>query len=64
MNKSSTTEIAVINPEGSAQLKSMLFKFGKIYITATVDASNADQATKHAVGFVIGPVVFNLVNLP
>jgi len=64
VNKSSTTEIAVINPEGSAQLKTMLFKFGKIYITATIDASNADQATKHAVGFIIGPVVFNLVNLP
>ena len=64
VNKSSTTEIAVINPEGSAQLKTTLFKFGKIYITATVDASNADQATKHAVGFIIGPVVFNLVNLP
>jgi hypothetical protein len=64
VNKSSTTEIAVINPEGSAQLNTMLFTFGKIHITATVDASNADQTTKHAVGFIIGPVVFNLVNLP
>jgi hypothetical protein len=64
VNKSSTAEIAVINPEGSAQLNTILFKFGKIYITATVDASNADQTTKHAEGFIIGPVVFNLVNLP
>jgi hypothetical protein len=64
VNKSSKDEIAVINPEGSMQIKTTLFKFGKIYITATVDASNADQATKHAEGFIIGPVVLNVVNLP
>lgn len=64
VNKSSMDEIEIINPRGSMQVKTTLFKFGKIYITATADASNADQTTKHAEGFIIGPVVFNLINLP
>jgi len=64
INISSTSQSAVVNPDSSIQVKTMLFRFGKIYITVTADASNADQTTKHAEGFVIGPLVFNLVDLP
>jgi hypothetical protein len=64
INISSTSQSAVINPEGLMQVQAMLFGFGKILITVTADASNTDQTTKHAVGFVIGPFVFNLVSLP
>ena len=61
---SSTDEIAVIDPQGSMQVKAMLFKFAKIDITVTADASNADQTTKHAEGYIIGLVVFHIVNTP
>jgi hypothetical protein len=64
INISSTSKSAVINPEGSMQVKAMLFRFGKILITVTVDASNAFQTTKQAVGFLIGPVVLNVVSKP
>ncbi len=59
INISSTSESAVLNPEDSMQAKAMLFRFGKILITVTADASNADQVTKHATGFLIGPFVLN-----
>jgi hypothetical protein len=59
INISSASHSTVVNPESSIQVR-----FGKIYVTVTADASNADQATKHAVGFVIGPFVLNLVSLP
>jgi len=64
INISTTSKSTIINPKGSTQVNAMLFRFGKILITVTVDASNADQKTKHAVGFVIGPFVLNLVSLP
>jgi hypothetical protein len=64
INISSTSESAVLNPEDSMQAKAMLFRFGKILITVTADASNADQATKHAAGFLIGPFVLKVVSMP
>ena len=42
------------------QLKAKLFRFGKIHITVTADASNADQVTKHATGFLLGPFVLKV----
>lgn len=64
INISSASQSAVVNPDSSIQVKAMLFRFGKIYITVTADSSNADQTTKHAEGFVIGPLVLNLIDLP
>jgi len=64
INISSTSHSVVVNPEGSMQVKATLFRFGEIFITVTADAFNTDQTTKHAVGFVIGPFIFNLVSLP
>jgi hypothetical protein len=46
------------------QVKATLFRFGKIFITVTADASNAYQVTKHANGFLIGPFVLNVVSIP
>jgi hypothetical protein len=64
INVSSTSESTVLNSEDSMQAKAMLFRFGKILITVTVDASNADQVTKHANGFLIGPFVLKVVSTP
>jgi hypothetical protein len=63
INISSISNIAVINPQGSIQIKAMLFRFGEILITVTVDASNAYQTTKQASGFLIGPFVLKVVSL-
>jgi hypothetical protein len=64
INISSTSESAVITPEGSIQVKTMFFRFGRVLITVTANASNTDQKTKQATGFIVGPVVFNVVNSP
>ena len=64
INVSSTSESAILIPEYSMQAKATLFRFGKILITVTADASNADQVTKHANGFLIGPFVLKVVSTP
>ena len=64
INISSTSENAVIYPEDSIQIKTTLFRFGKISITVIVRAKNTDQTMKHAAGFIVGPFVLHVVNSP
>jgi aminopeptidase YwaD len=64
INVQSSSGSAVLDPQDSIQLKSTLFRFGKLLITVTASASNAEQVTKHATGFLIGPFVLKVVITP
>jgi hypothetical protein len=64
INVQSTSEQAVLNAQGSMQSKAMVFRLGKILITVAADASNADQVTKQATGFLLGPFVLEVVIAP
>jgi hypothetical protein len=46
------------------QIKASLFRVGKISISITAGATNTDQVTKHANGFLLGPFVLNVVTTP
>ena len=60
----STNGIEVLFPLESMQSKASLFRIGTIEIGVTAGATNADQATKHATGFLLGPFVLKLVVTP
>jgi len=64
INVSSTSGTAVLTAQDSMQSKATLFRIGKISITVTADASNADQVTKHATGFLLGPFALKVVSTP
>ena len=61
---SSTDGIEMLSPMQSMQLKAKLFRLGNIQIGVTAGATNADQVTKHATGFLLGPFVLKLVVTP
>jgi hypothetical protein len=61
---SSTNGADVLAPQDSLQSKAKLFRIGNIQIGVTAGASNADQVTKHATGFLLGPFVLKLVITP
>jgi aminopeptidase YwaD len=64
LDVSSTNGIDVLPPQNSLQSKAKLFRIGNIQIGVTAGASNADQVTKHATGFLLGPYVLKLVITP
>jgi hypothetical protein len=64
LDVSSTNGVDVLPPLDSFQSKATLFRIGNIAIGVTAEASNADQVTKHATGFLIGPFVLKLVVTP
>jgi hypothetical protein len=64
LDVSSTNGIEVLQPLGSLQSKAKLFRIGNINIGVSAVASNADQVTKHATGFLLGPFVLKLVVTP
>jgi len=61
LDVSMTNEIELLPPMDSLQSKAKLFWIGNIEIEVTAESSNADQATKHATGFLLGPFVLKLV---
>jgi Peptidase family M28 len=61
---SSTNGIELLSPLQSFQSKARLFRLGNIQIGVTAGATNADQVTKHATGFLLGPFVLKLVVTP
>ncbi len=64
LHVSSSAETAVLQPQGSFESKATLFRLGNIEIGVSAVASNADQVTKHATGFLLGPFVLKLVVTP
>jgi hypothetical protein len=64
INVSSNSERPVLTPADSMQIKVSLFRVGKIHISITAGATNTDQVTRHANGFLLGPFVLNVVNIP
>lgn len=61
LDVSMTNGIDVLPPLDSLQSKAKLFRIGNIEIGVTAGASNADYVTKHATGFLLGPLVFKVV---
>jgi hypothetical protein len=64
LDVSSTNGIGMLPPLDSLQSNIKLFRIGNIKIGVTAGASNADQVTKHATGFLLGPYVLKLVITP
>ena len=64
LDVSSTDEVEELAPQNSLQSKAKLFRIGNIQIGVTAGASNADQVSKHATGFLLGPFVLKLVITP
>lgn len=56
--------IEELPPLESLQSKANLFRIGTIEIGVTAGATNADQVTRHANGFLLGPFVLKLVVTP
>lgn len=61
---SSTTGVDLLAPLESTQHKAIPFRIGNVEIEVAAWASNADQVTKHATGFLLGPLVLRLVVTP
>jgi hypothetical protein len=64
VDKTFTYESTLLASQDSIQLKAWFIGIGTIEINVIAVASNADQATKHATGFLIGPFVLKVVNTP
>ena len=64
LDVSMTNGIDMLPPLVSLQSKAKLFRIGNIEIGVTAQASNANQVTKHATGFLLGPFVLKLVITP
>jgi hypothetical protein len=64
LNASSLHQTPLLPPDDSIEVTRRLFRIGKIDITVTASASNADQVTKHASGFLLGPFVLRIESEP
>lgn len=64
VNVLASGETEELPPDDTLQVKARLFRIGKIEIQCTASASNADQVTKRASGFLLGPLVLNVVYIP
>ena len=64
ININATTSVPLLETQGAVPLKAKFFGFGRITITVVADASNTDQVTKQATGFVLGPFVLNVNSMP
>jgi hypothetical protein len=64
IDTSKETSTTMLQPEESLGLKISLFRLGPISITVTADASNADQVTRHATAYLLGPFVFKVSVAP
>jgi aminopeptidase YwaD len=61
---SETSGVPLLVTQGTMPLKAKFFRLGPITITVVAEASNTDQVSKQATGFVIGPFVMRVTNLP
>jgi hypothetical protein len=64
MNITATTSVPLLETQGTVPLKAKFLRFGRITITVVADASNTDQVTKQATGFVLGPFVLRVTGIP
>lgn len=64
INISSTSQTESLKLDERLQVKVIPFRFGPIRISVTATSSNAENVTKHATGFLIGPFVRNIVITP
>jgi len=64
INITATTSVPLLETQGTVPLKAKFFRFGRITITVVADASNTDQVTKQATGFVLGPFVLKVTSIP
>jgi hypothetical protein len=64
LNTSKTTSSTMLISQDTIELKTMVVRLGKISITVTADASNANKVTKHATGLLLGPFVLKLTLVP
>ena len=64
INITATTSVPLLETQGTLPLKAKFFRFGRITITVVADASNTDQVTKQATGFVLGPFVLKVTSIP
>jgi hypothetical protein len=64
LDVSITNGIELLVPLDALQTKASLFRIGNIAIEVSAVASNADQVTRHATGFLLGPFVLKLVVTP
>jgi hypothetical protein len=64
INISVTSSVPLLVFQGTLPIKAKFFRLGPITITVVADASNTDQVTKQATGFVFGPFVMKVTNLP
>ncbi|MCX6663099.1 MAG: M28 family metallopeptidase [Euryarchaeota archaeon] len=64
INITATTSVPLLETQGAVPLKAKFFRLGRITITVIADASNTDQVTKQATGFVFGPFVLRVTGIP
>jgi hypothetical protein len=64
LNSSVLRQTPILPPDDSIEVNTLLFRIGKIDITVTASASNADQITKHATGFLLGLFVLRIESEP
>jgi len=64
INITSTTSVPLLETQGAVPLKAKFFRLGRITITVIADASNTDQVTKQATGFVLGLFVLKVTSIP
>jgi hypothetical protein len=65
IDKTFTYGTPLLAPQGSIQFKGiMLLGIGSIEVSVTAVASNADQVTRRATGYLLGPFVLKVVNTP
>ena len=64
INVSTLHQTPLLPPDDSIEITNRLFRIGKIDITVSASASNADQTIKHASGFLLGPFVLRMESEP
>jgi hypothetical protein len=57
INTSITTSPSPLKPQENVQEKTLIFGLGRITIVVTAEASNANQVSKEATAFLLGPFV-------
>jgi hypothetical protein len=64
ININATTSVPLLETQGAVPVKAKFFRLGRITITVVADASNTDQVSKQATGFVLGPFVLKVTSIP
>ncbi len=64
VNVTTSNSIAQLTSDDTLEVQARLFRIGKIEIKCSASASNTDQVNKRASGFLLGPLVLNVVYIP